>query len=200
MDGRTGPARIHGFTDGVGLDRLIGAGPATDDGAIAEQGVGIALEFLLESAAKQLGAEPGGIDVKIGGQSLAGFGQERGDAVFTRFDGDGGIDDFHAEGSGYAFEPADEFFVFEMKGMVVVKDRGSVGTPWESFVAGHQGGDGPGAGGLLDEIEAIVAGEPLDALFELEGESVVERRPGTPKEFNAEFPGGFGFRIELLRF
>ena len=65
------PAGVHRLREWCRADRFVGARPAADDRAVAEERVGVIAERLAERASEQFGAKAGSIDEQIGGDFLA---------------------------------------------------------------------------------------------------------------------------------
>ncbi len=77
------PAGVHGLGGRIGLDRLVGSGPAADYGAIVEQARLVADKRFVQGLAKQDRKEPGAIDEQIGCGSAAAGEAQSGHAVLV---------------------------------------------------------------------------------------------------------------------
>ena len=110
-----GPARLHGFRDGVRQDRLVTTLPATHQGPIAEQGVGVADERRAQGLADQFGAEAGSVHEEVRRQAAAILQLQSLHLAGRLFDRlHVAVDDLDAEFRGQGLEPRDELRVFDM--------------------------------------------------------------------------------------
>src|SRR6185503_3212318 len=109
-----------------------------------------------------------------------GLRDEGGDAGFAGFGCDGGVGDFDTELAAGFLEPADEFFVFDMIGVMVVELGRPVGAAWKSLVVGHEGRDAAGVGEVGVEEETVVAGKIGITMLIFVGERIIEFPAGTP--------------------
>ena len=140
------PSGVHGLGSGVWEDWLRGARPATDNGAVAEESITIAVIRFAQQTAEQFRAEARGINVEIRGNALASFGNQRGNAVPTGFGADRGVQEINLLVAATVFEPGDELFVFDVEGVVVVELGKTVGQTRKDLALAMKAEERPSQG------------------------------------------------------
>lgn len=111
------PAGFHRLGNGIWINEIIGAVPASDDGAVAEEGIGVGDEGGFEGFSEQFGFEAAGVDIEIAGDLAAIFEDKGVNAFWAEVDiGDSGVGESDAAFYGDDFERFDEVGVEEMEG------------------------------------------------------------------------------------
>ena len=119
----------------------------------------------MQRPAEQFGTKTRRVHEQVSRDSRTRFGNERPDAFALRFRAHGGIHDLHTLATATVFQPANEFFVFDVERMIVMELRQTVGAPREDFVVRHERRSMAEPREFFGVVKAVVAREFRQAPF-----------------------------------